>query len=141
MNCFTIQRLSHFFYRFKVPFLPKLLQLVNFILFNSYLPFQLEIHKSCKAGHRGIGLVINKDTKLGKNVLVRAHVTIGKQYSTSGAPVIGNNVQIGDGAKVLGEITVGDNSIIGANAVVTKNVEPYSVVVGIPARVIRIINE
>lgn len=72
---------------------------------------------------------------IGENCWINQQVTVG--YSDNGCPVIGNNVMITSGAKVLGDITVGDGAIIGANAVVVKDVEPGSVMGGVPAKVIR----
>ena len=71
---------------------------------------------------------------IGENCWINQQVTIG--YTDKGCPVIGNNVMITCGAKVLGDITVGDGAVIGANAVVVKNVEPGAVMGGVPARVI-----
>lgn len=68
---------------------------------------------------------------IGENCWINQQVTIG--YTGKGCPVIGNNVMITCGAKVLGDITIGDGAIIGANAVVVKNVEPGAVMGGIPA--------
>lgn len=69
---------------------------------------------------------------IGENCWINQQVTIGYRDNTS-APVIGNNVTITCGAKVLGPITVGDDAIIGANAVVIRDVEPGSVMGGVPA--------
>ncbi|MCR4673148.1 MAG: hypothetical protein K5637_07990 [Lachnospiraceae bacterium] len=70
--------------------------------------------------------------KVGENCWINQQVTIG--YSGHGrAPIIGNNVMITCGAKVLGSITVGDNAVIGANAVVIRDVEPGATMVGVPA--------
>ncbi|EMR14359.1 serine acetyltransferase [Methylophaga lonarensis MPL] len=52
------------------------------------------------------------------------------------APVIGDHVDIGAGAKIIGNITIGEHALIGANAVVTRDVPPYAIVAGIPAKVI-----
>ena len=71
--------------------------------------------------------------KIGENCWINQQVTIGYKDNTR-SPIIGNNVMITCGAKVLGNITVGDNSVIGANAVVVKDVEPGSTMVGIPAK-------
>ena len=73
--------------------------------------------------------------RMGENCKVYQQVTIGYDHNLQ-APVIGNNVEICCGAKVIGGITVGDNVLIGANAVVVKDVPPNSVVAGVPARVI-----
>lgn len=136
MDALKIYRISNWFYRHKIPLIPKILQMLVFFLFNCYIPYQTKIGSGCKIGHRGIAVVINKDAVIGNNVLIRAHVTIGKKEPDSGAPKIGDNVVIGDGAKVIGDITVGAGVIIGANAVVIKDVAENSIVVGIPAKVI-----
>ena len=72
---------------------------------------------------------------IGENCWINQQVSIG--YTGKGNPVIGNSVMITCGAKVLGDITVGDGAIIGANAVVVKDVEPGAVMGGVPAKVIR----
>lgn len=69
---------------------------------------------------------------IGENCWVNQQVTVG--YNGNGCPVIGNNVMITSGAKVLGDITVGDGAVIGANAVVIRDVEPGAVMGGVPAK-------
>lgn len=69
---------------------------------------------------------------IGENCWINQQVTIG--HTGKGCPVIGNNVMVTCGAKVLGDITVGDGAVIGANAVVVKDVEPGAVMGGVPAR-------
>jgi serine O-acetyltransferase len=74
--------------------------------------------------------------KIGKDCWINQQVTIG--YVAEGiGPTLGDNVSVYAGAKVLGNITIGDNSIIGANAVVVKNVPPNCTVVGVPAYIVR----
>lgn len=74
--------------------------------------------------------------KIGENCWINQQVTIG--FAERGlSPIIGNNVTIRPGAKIFGEITIGDNSIIGANSVVMKDVPPNCTVAGRPARIIR----
>lgn len=84
-------------------------------------------------------IVVNAASKVGENCMIHASVNIGTNGGSSIAPVIGNNVYIGPGAKIFGEITIADNCYIGANAVVNKSfTEPYSVIVGSPAKVVKI---
>jgi serine O-acetyltransferase len=79
------------------------------------------------------GVVINGKVRGGANVHLQHEVTLGDNgYGET--PVLGSNILIGAGAKVIGKITVGDGARIGANAVVVKNVEPDTTVVGIPAK-------
>lgn len=73
---------------------------------------------------------------IGKNCWINQLVVIGFSHEGK-APILGDNVHISVGAKILGEVTIGDNSIVGANAVVVKNVPPNCTVVGVPARIIK----
>lgn len=81
------------------------------------------------------GVVIHPDAKIGMNCLIFQQVTIGTA-GTHQSPVIGNHVDIGAGAKLLGNIHVGNHARIGANAVVLSDVPPSTTAVGIPARII-----
>lgn len=81
-----------------------------------------------------VGVVINSKVRGGKNIIVESGVVIGDEKGQ--APILGNNVFIGAGAKIIGGITIGDNVKIGANAVVVNDVPSDVTVVGIPAKVI-----
>jgi serine O-acetyltransferase len=102
------------------------------------LPPQIEM--DCRVGlvHNGLGVVINRQTVFQGYAVVFQNVTIGdralgERVEGREAPVIGNRVFIGAGACVLGNIKIGDNVIIGANAVVTKDVPPGHRALGNPA--------
>ncbi|HLK56022.1 MAG TPA: DapH/DapD/GlmU-related protein [Chthonomonadaceae bacterium] len=82
------------------------------------------------------GIVINSEVRTGANLVLEHGVTIGAEKKKS--PVLGDNVFIGAGAKVIGAVQIGSDVKIGANAVVTKDVPDGATVVGIPARVIKI---
>ena len=82
------------------------------------------------------GIVINTTVRAGQNVCIEHQVTIGAEKQL--APVLGDDIFIGAGAKILGAVCIGSNVKIGANAVVTKDVPAGATVVGIPARVIKI---
>jgi serine O-acetyltransferase len=86
----------------------------------------------------GMGVVIGETSEVGANVTLYHGVTLGGTSLSKGKrhPTIGDRVVIGAGAKVLGAITIGDDSRIGANAVVVKSVPPNSVVVGVPGQVV-----
>jgi serine O-acetyltransferase len=81
------------------------------------------------------GVVINGRVRGGSNVYIEHQVTIGAERRTN--PVLGSDVFIGAGAKIIGQVHVGNGSRVGANAVVVRDVPAHSTVVGIPARVVR----
>ena len=101
----------------------------------------VEIHPGATIGRRffidhGMGIVIGETAEIGDGVMLYHGVTLGGQVltQTKRHPTIEDNVTIGAGAKVLGPITIGEGSAIGANAVVTKDVPAEHIAVGIPAK-------
>lgn len=101
------------------------------------LPTLQIIVDNCDSGlylSHGLCTIIRAKS-IGKNCIISSQVIIGQNGWNY--PTIGNNVRITSGAKVIGNVTIGDNSIIGANAVVVKNVPENCVVVGIPAHIIK----
>ncbi|MFA5118295.1 MAG: serine acetyltransferase [Candidatus Omnitrophota bacterium] len=101
------------------------------------IPFEAQIGPGLYIGHTGM-LVLNSNTIIGENCNIGIGVIIGYggRGDRSGCPRIGNNVFIGVGAKVIGNITVGDKAAIGANAVVTSDIPANATAVGVPARVV-----
>jgi serine O-acetyltransferase len=105
----------------------------------------IEIHPGATIGRRcfidhGMGVVIGETTEIGDDVLLYQGVTLGGTGKERGKrhPTIGNNVVIGTGAKILGNITIGDHTKIGAGSVVIRSVPDHSTVVGVPGRVVRL---
>lgn len=98
---------------------------------------QTVIGENTHFAHQGMGVVINQDAVIGNNVKIGAHVVIGGRNGNPIVPHIGNDVEIGAGAILLGEITIGDNCIIGAGSVVLKSAPPNAVVVGNPGKIIK----
>jgi len=82
------------------------------------------------------GIVIHPHASIGVNCLIHQQVTIGVKRGSVQPPIIGAHVDIGAGAKIIGNICIGDDVLIGANAVVVKDVEANAIAAGIPARVI-----
>lgn len=83
-------------------------------------------------------IIINKNAKLGENCKLHGDNCIGNNGITEYAPIIGNNVDIGVGAKVIGNIILGDNCKIGANSVITKSFKQKNLIlVGIPAKIMK----
>ena len=80
-------------------------------------------------------IVINPETRVGKNCRIQTGVTIGSTNGSERAPIIGDNVFLGDGCKIIGDITIADDVAIGANAVVVKSInEPGTTWGGVPAK-------
>lgn len=113
----------------------KLMKITSQILSGIDLPCEARVGRRLKIEHFG-GIVVSGDAAIGDDVVLRNGVTIGlKRTDEPGAPVIGNRVDIGAGAKLLGPIRIGDDAVIGANAVVLCDVPPGSLAVGVPARI------
>ncbi len=99
----------------------------------------IELHCETRIGRRLLiehfgGIIISGDTVIGDDVVIRQGVTIGLRHTgLRGAPIIGNRVDIGAGAKLLGPIHIGDDAVIGANAVVLTDVPAGALAVGVPA--------
>jgi serine O-acetyltransferase len=136
LHALVAYRVAHFFYKINLFFLARFIsQMARFLT-------GIEIHPGAKIGKglfidHGMGVVIGETSIIGDNVLLYQGVTLGGTGLEKGKrhPTIGNNVVIGTGAKVLGNITIGDNSYVGSNAVVIKDVPPNSTVVGVPGRI------
>ncbi|MBT9330262.1 serine O-acetyltransferase [Paracidobacterium acidisoli] len=122
----------------RVPFsfLYKLLKPVSEILTGIELPCEVTLGRRFRIDHFG-GIIISGDVVFGDDCVIRNGVTVGLRHTGHrGSPVIGNRVDIGAGAKILGPIHIGDDVAIGANAVVITDVPSNSIAVGIPARIL-----
>ncbi len=120
--------------RMPFSFLYKVLKPISEILTGIELPCETKVGRRFRIDHFG-GIVISGDAVFGDDCIVRNGVTVGlKNTGHRGSPVLGNRVDIGAGAKILGSIHIGDDVSIGANAVVLVDVPSNSVAVGVPAR-------
>ena len=131
-------RIAHWFYKKGLRFLPRFISAIGLFLTT------IDIHPAATLGRRvfidhGVGVVIGETAILGNDVIVYQQVTLGGVSTSKGKrhPTLGNGVVIGAGAKILGNITIGENSKVGANSVVVKDVPADSTAVGIPARVLK----
>ena len=134
----TIHAVAHWLWKRRVPLLPRLLSLTNRLVFATQLPAETQLGRGVKLNYSGLGTVIHPRAVIGNYVEIGPGVVIGGRSHIYEVPVIEDLVEIGVGAKVLGPIRVGRGAVIGANAVVLHDVPPGAVVVGIPARVLRI---
>ncbi|AZN38585.1 serine acetyltransferase [Paenibacillus albus] len=141
MNAISLYRVSNWFYRKKIPIVPKVLKAITFLMFNSVVPYTTEIGRDSKFAYGAIGVVIHGRSKIGSRVIIGQNVTIGRALDPDSIPEIGDNVYISAGARIIGKIKIGNNVIIGANSVVTKDVPNNSIVAGIPAKVLRSVDE
>jgi serine O-acetyltransferase len=137
LHALALHRISHRLWRQGLPLLPRLLSQVG-RLFTG-----IEIHPGAGIGHgvfidHGMGVVIGETAVIGDQCLLYQGVTLGGTGKELGKrhPTLGTNVVVGAGAKVLGAITVGANTRIGAGSVLLRDVAANSTVVGIPGRVI-----
>ena len=130
-------RFAHYLYKKGLRFIPRFISGVSRFITT------VDIHPAAKIGKRlfidhATGVVIGETAIIGNDVVIYQQVTLGGVSTSSGKrhPTVGNNVVIGAGAKVLGNITLGHNAKIGANSVVVKDVPCCATAVGIPARII-----
>lgn len=137
-HAILLHRLAHRLYRAGVPLLPRFLSQISRFFTG------VEIHPGARIGRRffidhGMGVVIGETSEIGDDVLIYQGVTLGGTGKEKGKrhPTIGNNVVIGTGAKVLGNIRIGNFVKVGAGSVVVHPVPDHSTVVGIPGRVVR----
>ncbi|MBN1793489.1 MAG: serine O-acetyltransferase [Candidatus Omnitrophica bacterium] len=138
LHALIAYRIAHRLLKLNVPVLPRFIsQLTKFLT-------GIEIHPGATIGDglfidHGMGVVIGETTIIGDNVTLFQGVTLGGTGKEQGKrhPTLGNNIVVGAGAKVLGNIVIGDNARIGANAVVIRDVPEDSTVVGVPGRIAR----
>lgn len=130
-------RIAHSLYKRGLRFIPRFISGFNRLITT------VDIHPAAQIGERvfidhGAGVVIGETTIIGNDVVIYQQVTLGGVSTSVGKrhPTVGNRVVIGAGAKVLGNITLGDDAKIGANSVVVKNVPCCSTAVGVPARIL-----
>ena len=133
----VMHRISHTLWKYKIPLLPRVLSQFT----RSFTG--IEIHPGAQIGRgvfidHGMGVVIGETSQIGNRCLLYQGVTLGGTGKDHGKrhPTLEENVVVGAGAKVLGAITVGTNTRIGAGSVVLRDVDADSTVVGIPGRVI-----
>ncbi|MDW0116725.1 serine O-acetyltransferase [Sporosarcina thermotolerans] len=130
-------RIAHAFYKKRMLFLARVISQISRFFTG------IEIHPGATIGRRlfidhGMGIVIGETCEIGDDVTLYQGVTLGGTGKEKGKrhPTLENNVLVASGAKVLGSITIGENSKVGAGSVVLKDVPPDSTVVGIPGRVV-----
>lgn len=138
MNAIRLYRVGHWFWKRKVPIIPEFFFYLNFLIFNSAIPSSCEIGPDTKFAYGGIGVVLHGKCRVGAHCMIGQNVTIGgKAGPNGGIPEVGDNCYISTGAKIIGGVKVGSNSVIGANAVVVKDIPDNCIAAGVPAKVIK----
>jgi serine O-acetyltransferase len=139
VHALLAHRIAHALYTARVPLVPRVIAAVARSVTG------IEIHPAAKIGDgffidHGMGVVIGETAEIGDNVTLYQGVTLGGTGFATGKrhPTVQDNVTIGSGAKLLGPITVGHGSKIGANSVVVHDVPPNSTVVGVPGHPVRV---
>ena len=138
MHAVWIYRVAHLFWKLRLKLISKIIMNIGKFLTG------VEIHPAAKIGKNlvidhGVGVVIGETAIIGDNVLLYHQVTLGGTGNETGTkrhPTICDNAMIAAGAKILGDIHIGNGAKVGANAVVLKDVPPGATAVGIPARII-----
>lgn len=136
MTAIKFYKIAHALYLKHIPLLPKLFYRLIYFVNNCHLHYETEIGNGTILAYGGVGVVIHKNAVIGKNCVIESNVTIGGRNNIPFTPVIGNNVFIGTGARILGNVHIGDGSIIGANAVVLYDVPEHCSVAGVPAKIL-----
>ncbi len=137
-HAICLHRINHVLWNAKVPVIPRLLShLARFLT-------GIEIHPAARIGagffiDHGMGVVIGETAEIGRNCLLYQGVTLGGTGKEKGKrhPTLGDRVTVGAGAKILGAIRIGSNSVIGANSVILKPVPDNAICVGVPGRITR----
>jgi len=134
-------RIAHTLFKWHIPFLPRFISHISRFLTG------IEIHPGATIGEgffidHGMGVVIGETSVIGDNVTLYQGVTLGgtSHLRAKRHPTLGNNVVVGVGAQLIGDITIGENSKVGAGSVVVSSVPANATVVGVPGRVVSVRN-
>ena len=134
-------RLAHTLFQWRIPVLPRLISHISRFLTG------IEVHPGAKIGEglfidHGMGVVIGETSEIGDNVTLHQGVTLGgtSHQRAKRHPTLGNNVMVGVGAQLIGNISIGDNTKVGSGSVVVNSVPANATVVGVPGRVVAVRN-
>lgn len=137
VHALLMHRLAHFLHQMGLLFFARILSQISRFLTG------IEIHPGAKIGRNlfidhGMGIVIGETSEIGDCCILYHQVTLGGTGKDTGKrhPTLGDHVLVSTGAKILGPVTIGTGSKVGANSVVLTDVPPYATAVGIPAKII-----
>lgn len=132
-------RVASFFYKYRLGIIAKIVSTLNFVLFGCDIARGAKIGAGFYMPHPS-GVVIGEFATIGENCIIHQGVTLGargEEYESAN-PTLEDFVEIGTGAKLLGKLQISKYAVVGANSVVLQDIPKFAVVVGIPARVVRI---
>lgn len=137
-----LYKIGRWFYKKDLFLFSVIIRNLIYFISNSYVPPSAKIGEGTIFAYGGIGMVIHANAIIGENCVLGQGITIGAAEgfvapTINACPRIGSNCYIGAGAKILGDITVGNNCQIGAGAIVLHDIPDNSVVVGVPAKIIK----
>ena len=122
-------------HRWGVPLLPRFLDYLIFLLFNSVIHHTTEIGEETRCGYRGLSVLIHRRARIGCRVMIGPHVVIGGR-SGQEPPIVESDVYIGANASIIGNVHIGHGAVVGAGAVVLSSIPAGATAVGNPARVL-----
>ena len=135
-NVIFLYKLAHWFYRYRLSFISKIIQGIIFILYNCHISYKAKIGKNTKFLHKGMATLILEYVEIGENCRIGMNVMITGKTPYKKVAKIGNNVWIGPGAVISGPVIIEDNVIIAPNSMVLKSVHKNKIIAGNPAKII-----
>lgn len=137
MNIYKWYKIERILYLHHIPLLPGLIKGMIRVLFGGVVPYQADIGEGTVLGYQALGIVIHKRCVIGRNCHISQNVTLGGTSGLYEVPVLGDNVDVGAGANIIGSIHIGNNVTIGAGTVVLRDLPDNCVAVGVPARIVK----
>lgn len=128
--------IEHWFYLHHMRFFAIIIRAFIRLIFSCDIPYQVKIGRGTTFPHDGLSIILHQDVVIGENCRILHGVTMGGNGGI-GVPVVGNSVIIGACSILLGGIKIGDDAIVGAGSVVTKDVPEKAIVAGNPAKILR----
>jgi serine acetyltransferase len=136
MNALLLYRIGHWCYRRRIPLIPALAHQLIYLFYHAVIPMSAEIEEGVEFAHGGFGIVLHERCHIGRGVNIGRHVTISTRSGQTGVPVIAERAVISAGAKILGPVSIGADSVIAADAVVLDDVPAGTMVAGMPVGVV-----
>ena len=127
-DAIACQRLAYGLWRRRIPVLPRLIDAFVLLFWKCSIPHTIPIGPGTRVAYFQPGIVIHRRATIGRNVELHGGVVIGgRKENVRGVPQIGDNVRIYAGAKILGDIAIGEGCVIAANAVVIEDMPPGAI--------------